>query len=87
MAPALGKENEKARTGVSEKEGRNENQHPASLLYHAFGYCQQLPVKRILDMAKQLRAGLVHDGFCLGNGKIKFFGQDFEPNTINQAAL
>ena len=38
-------------------------------------------------MAKQLRAGLVHDGFCLWNGKIKFLGQDFEPNTINQAAL
>lgn len=38
-------------------------------------------------MAKQLRAGLVHDGFCLWNGKIKFFSQDFEPNTINQAAL
>lgn len=38
-------------------------------------------------MAKQLRAGLVHDGFCLGNGKIKFLGQNFKPNTINQAAL
>lgn len=38
-------------------------------------------------MAKQLRAGLVHDGFCLGNGKIKFLGQDFKPDTINKPPL